>query len=79
MCYCPKSLRRRDIQRRGGVGWPRELALQFTHPLTLLWAAALLSFIVGSITVGVAVVLIIVLNALSTQPPPAHHQGHQPT
>jgi E1-E2 ATPase len=46
------------------VQWPRELALQLTHPLALLlWVAALLSFIVGSITVGVAVVLIIVLNA----------------
>lgn len=44
--------------------WPRELARQLTHPLALLlWVAALLSFIVGSITVGVAVVLIIVLNA----------------
>ena len=44
--------------------WPRELARQLTHPLALLLcAAALLSFIVGSITVAVAVVLIIVLNA----------------
>ncbi len=54
-----------QLQRRGGVTWPRELARQFTHPLALLlWAAALLSFSVGSITVGVAVVLIIVLNAV---------------
>jgi hypothetical protein len=46
------------------VQWARELARQLTHPLALLlWVAALLSFIVGSITVGVAVVLIIVLNA----------------
>jgi len=47
------------------VNWPRELARQLTHPLALLlWVAALLSFIVGSITVDVAVVLIIVvLNA----------------
>jgi magnesium-transporting ATPase (P-type) len=53
-----------QLQRLGGVKWPRELARQLTHPLALLlWVAALLSFIVGSITVGVAVVLIIVLNA----------------
>lgn len=54
-----------ELERRRGVEWPRELARQFTHPLALLlWAAALLSFIVGSISVGVAVVLIIVLNAV---------------
>ncbi len=47
------------------MNWPRELARQLTHPLALLlWVAALLSFIVGSIAVGVAVVLIIVLNAV---------------
>ena len=53
-----------QLVRREGVRWPRELGRQLTHPLALLlWVAALLSFIVGSITVGVAVVLIIVLNA----------------
>lgn len=53
-----------QLERRGGARWPQELARQFTHPLALLlWSAALLSFIVGSITIGVAVVLIIVLNA----------------
>jgi magnesium-transporting ATPase (P-type) len=40
------------------------LARQLTHPLALLLSAtAVLSFIVGSITVGVAVVLIIAPNA----------------
>ena len=54
-----------DLQRRGGAKWPRELERQLTHPLALLlWVAALLSFIVGSITVCVAVVLVIVLNAV---------------
>jgi len=54
-----------ELERRRSAQWPRELARQFTHPLALLlWAAALLSFIVGSITIGVAVVLIIVLNAV---------------
>jgi hypothetical protein len=46
------------------VQCPRELARQLTHPLALLlWVPALLSFIVGSTTVGVGVMLIIVLNA----------------
>ena len=54
-----------ELERRRGAQWPRELARQFTHPLALLlWAAALLSFIVGSDTIGVAVMLIIVLNAV---------------
>jgi calcium-translocating P-type ATPase len=57
--YGPNALR-----RRGGVQWPRELARQLTHPLALLlWLAAGLSFLVGSQTVGIAVVLVIVLNA----------------
>ena len=53
-----------QLQRREDVNWPREPARPLAHPLALLlWVAALLSFIAGSITVGVAVVLIIVLNA----------------
>ena len=57
--YGPNALR-----RRGGAQWPRELAGQLTHPLALLlWLAAGLSFLVGSQTVGIAVVLVIVLNA----------------
>ena len=57
--YGPNALR-----RRGGVQWPRELGRQLTHPLALLlWLAAGLSFLVGSQTVGIAVVLVIVLNA----------------
>jgi calcium-translocating P-type ATPase len=57
--YGPNALR-----RRGGAQWPRELARQLTHPLALLlWLAAGLSFLVGSETVGIAVVLVIVLNA----------------
>ncbi len=44
--------------------WPRELARQLTHPLALLlWVAAGLSFAVGSETVGIAVLLVILLNA----------------
>ena len=53
-----------QLTRRGGRRWPRELARQLTHPLALLlWLAALLSFAVGSATVGIAVLLVIVLNA----------------
>ena len=52
------------LRRRGGVLWPREIARQLTHPLALLlWVAALLSFAVGSRTVGIAVLLVIFLNA----------------
>jgi calcium-translocating P-type ATPase len=52
------------LTRRGHVRWPREIARQLTHPLALLlWLAAVLSFAVGSTVVGVAVVLVIILNA----------------
>jgi magnesium-transporting ATPase (P-type) len=54
-----------ELRRRGGLRWPQELARQVTHPLALLlWVAAGLSFAVGSRTVAVAVLLVIVLNAL---------------
>jgi calcium-translocating P-type ATPase len=52
------------LRRRGGVRWPGELARQLTHPLALLlWVAALLSLVVGSQTVAIAVLLVIFLNA----------------
>jgi magnesium-transporting ATPase (P-type) len=54
-----------ELRRRGGRKWPRELAHQLSHPLALLlWLAAGLSFAVGSDTVAIAVLLVIVLNAL---------------
>jgi calcium-translocating P-type ATPase len=54
-----------ELSRRGGVKWPAELARQLTHPLALLlWLAAALSFAVGSQTIAIAVLLVIVLNAL---------------
>jgi calcium-translocating P-type ATPase len=53
-----------ELRRRGGMRWPGELARQLTHPLALLlWVAAGLSFAVGSQTVGIAVLLVIFLNA----------------
>ncbi len=54
-----------ELRRRGGTRWPGELARQLTHPLALLlWLAAALSFAVGSQTIAIAVLLVIVLNAL---------------
>jgi calcium-translocating P-type ATPase len=54
-----------ELHRRGGMKWPAELARQLTHPLALLlWVAAALSFAVGSVTVAIAVLLVIALNAL---------------
>src|SRR5271165_5777694 len=53
-----------ELTRRGGRKWPAELARQLTHPLALLlWLAAALSFAVGSQTVAIAVLLVILLNA----------------
>jgi calcium-translocating P-type ATPase len=52
------------LVRRGGRRWPKELARQFTHPLALLlWAAAALAWMAGIIEVGIAIVVVIVLNA----------------
>ena len=54
-----------ELTRRGGRTWPGELWRQLTHPLALLlWLASALSFAVGSDTVGIAVLLVIALNAL---------------
>ena len=53
-----------ELERRRGLEWPHELARQLTHPLALLlWVAAGLSFAVGGVTIGVAVLLVIMLNA----------------
>jgi calcium-translocating P-type ATPase len=53
-----------ELRRRRGVHWPAELAAQLTHPLALLlWAAAGLSFAVGNSVIGIAVLLVIFLNA----------------
>jgi len=53
------------LQRRGGHRLWRELGRQFTHPLALLlWGAAALSWIAGIIAVAVAILVVIVLNAV---------------
>jgi calcium-translocating P-type ATPase len=55
---------RNELARRGGRRWPAALGRQLTHPLALLlWLAAGLSLAVGSGTVAIAVLLVIVLNA----------------
>jgi calcium-translocating P-type ATPase len=52
------------LERRSGRRWPGQLARQFTHPLALLlWGAASLAAIAGIAPVGIAVVIVIVLNA----------------
>ena len=56
---------RNELQRRGGPTWPAEVAKQLTHPLALLlWAAAGLAIVAGSPTLCVAIVAVIVLNAV---------------
>lgn len=54
-----------EIRRRESSNHLRELVRQFTHPLALLlWAAALLAFIGGTMPLAAAIVAVIVLNAL---------------
>jgi len=54
-----------ELERRTGRTWPRAIVRQFTHPLALLlWGAAALAFVSGADVVGVAVVIVIVLNAV---------------
>ncbi|MBN1529390.1 MAG: cation-transporting P-type ATPase [Thermoleophilaceae bacterium] len=53
------------IERREEASRVRELAVQFTHPLALLlWAASLLAVIGGLVPLAIAIVAVIVLNAV---------------
>jgi len=53
-----------ELARRGGRRWPRELASQFTQPLAVLLAvAAALAWASGTPRLGIAIVVVIVLNA----------------
>jgi calcium-translocating P-type ATPase len=53
-----------ELERRGGARWPVQLARQVTHPLALLlWVAAALAFVAGMPPLGVAILVVIVLNA----------------
>jgi calcium-translocating P-type ATPase len=54
-----------ELTRRGGRRWLGELVKQFVHPLALLlWAASALAFLGVSWVLGVAIALVVVLNAL---------------
>jgi calcium-translocating P-type ATPase len=54
-----------ELARRGGRRWPRELLKQFTQPLAvLLAAAAVLAWFGGTPALAVAVVAVILLNAV---------------
>ncbi len=54
-----------QISRPAGRGWWRELVRQLAHPLALLlWIAAALAAVSGSRTLGIAIVAVIVLNAV---------------
>jgi calcium-translocating P-type ATPase len=53
-----------ELAGRGGRQWPSELARQFTHPLALVLAvAAVLAWISGTPSLGIAIAAVIVLNA----------------
>ncbi|WP_327004419.1 cation-transporting P-type ATPase [Dactylosporangium sp. NBC_01737] len=58
--YGPNELTRHDGRR-----WWRELATQLVHPLALLlWLAAALALVSGSTALGIAIVAVVVVNAL---------------
>jgi potassium/sodium efflux P-type ATPase len=53
-----------ELVRRRGRTWPREIARQLVHPLALLlWLAAVLAAVSGSIPLAVAIVIVVLLNA----------------
>jgi magnesium-transporting ATPase (P-type) len=53
------------LERRASRTWPRDLAHQFTHPLALLlWGAAALALASGNVVVAIAVLIVILLNAI---------------
>ncbi|SDP46316.1 plasma-membrane calcium-translocating P-type ATPase [Nakamurella panacisegetis] len=54
-----------ELVRRGGRRWPRELLGQFTQPLALLlMVAAVLAIVNHSVALGVAILAVVVLNAV---------------
>ena len=54
-----------ELIRRGGRRWLRELVKQLVHPLALLlWAAAALAVIGVSWILGLAIALVVVVNAI---------------
>ena len=56
---------RNELKRHEGVNWPKEVWSQLTQPLALLlWVAAGLEFAISSSTIGTAIVLVILINAV---------------
>ncbi|MFB9905394.1 cation-translocating P-type ATPase [Allokutzneria oryzae] len=54
-----------ELPRRGTRRWWKELVRQFTHPLALLlWAAAVLAVVSGATPLSIAILVVIVLNAV---------------
>jgi calcium-translocating P-type ATPase len=54
-----------ELVRRRGRTWPRELVGQLIHPLALLlWLAGLLAAISGTTPLAIAIVVVILINAL---------------
>jgi len=53
-----------ELVRRRGRGWLRDLVQQLVHPLALLlWLAALLAAVSGTIPLAIAIVIVILINA----------------
>ena len=52
------------LERRTRVRWPGQILRQVSHPLALLlWAASALAFVAGMVPLGIAIVVVVVLNA----------------
>ena len=56
---------RNELPQIARESWVRAVAAQLIHPLALvLWAAAALSLLAGTAVLALAIVLVIVINAL---------------
>ncbi len=56
---------RNELVRRGGRAWPRQIIQQLVHPLALLlWLAAILAALGGTPALAIAIVVVIVINAV---------------
>nr|WP_246458204.1 cation-transporting P-type ATPase [Saccharopolyspora gloriosae] len=54
-----------ELPKRSARGWPAALLRQLVHPLALLlWAAAALAWVSGTAEIAVAIVVVVLLNAV---------------
>jgi len=54
-----------ELRRRTERRWPRELVTQLVHPLALLlWLAAGLALVAGTVVLAAAIIAVILINAL---------------